>query len=488
MTAADNRTTSPASKTVLNPWIPMAAIMAGTVMVVLDSTIVNVALHAIGVDIGAGANIEWVVTAYLLGVCISQPACGWASDRFGRKEVYLASLTAFSVASLLCALSGSLPQLVAARALQGLGGGALIPVGMAIVLDIFPRTMHGRAIAMWGTSAMVVPAAGPTLGGWLVTSVSWHWLFLINLPLGVICVIVGMRLLPTTVERRRTRLDVVGLAVGSVALSLLVLGLSQGNQWGWRSGWTLGCLTVGVLGAWIFIRHETTTPVPLLDLRMLEHRAFRLTMIIMLFVQISQFGRLVYLALELGELRGYTPLRVGVMFMPAALCTGVSMQIGGRLTDRVGPRVPILLGLGIVGVATFSLGWLTLSTPAWVIVAILCLQGFGTGFTNAPVMVAGISQLPKVLLSQASALRTLIQQVSGAFAVATLGAIVAFRLGANPSVTHAQASYNTAFLVGSVGVVIAWLIAYRLPRGIPDMSEDDELAEAEAEALALASE
>jgi DHA2 family multidrug resistance protein len=463
----------------------MAAIMAGTVMVVLDSTIVNVALHTIGVDIHAENGIEWAVTAYLLGVCASQPACGWASDRFGRKEIYLASLIAFTGSSMLCSLATNLPQLVAARALQGLGGGALLPVGMAMCLDIFPRSQHGRAIAMWGTSAMVAPALGPTFGGWLVTTVSWHWLFRINVPIGIICVLLGMRLLPTTTQRRRNRLDLVGLVFGVVGLSLTVLGLSQGNQWGWGSVPTVGCLVIGVGSAWSFVRHELSTSVPLIDLRMLQHRAFRLTLVIVLFVQISQFGRLVYLALELSSLRGYTPFRVGLMFMPAALCTGFSMQIGGRLTDRVGPRVPILVGLSIVLVATFSLGWLSLSTPVWLIVAILCFQGLGTGFTNAPVMVAGISQLPKEMLSQASALRTLTNQVAGAIAVAVLGAIVAIRMGDHATPAHAQGAFNTAFLVGAAGVVVAWMIAYRLPRGLPDLSEDELI---EIEALAATAE
>jgi DHA2 family multidrug resistance protein len=205
---------------------------------------------------------------------------------------------------------------------------------------------------------------------------------------------------------------------------------------------------------------------------MLSHRAFRLTLIIVLFVKISEFGRLVYLALELTGVRGFTPLRVGLIFMPAALCTALSMQIGGRMTDRLGPRIPILLGLTIVIGATASLAFLGLTTPVWLIVAILCVQGLGTGFTNAPVMVAGISQLPKEMLSQASALRTLTNQVAGSLAVAVLGAVVAIRLGADTSLAGAQAAYNAVFVVGALGVAVAWLVAYRLPRGLPDLSED----------------
>jgi EmrB/QacA subfamily drug resistance transporter len=463
----------------------MAAIMVGTIMVVLDSTVVNVALHSIGVDLQAGTGIEWAVTAYLLGVCASQPATGWLSERFGRKELYLASLIAFTGASALCASSGSLPFLVTARLLQGLGGGALIPVGMAICLDIFPKSQHGRAIAMWGTSAMVAPALGPTLGGWLVTSVSWRWLFLVNVPIGVVCLYLGIRLLPNTLVRRRLRFDALGLVLGVAGLSLTVLGLSQANEWGWRSAPTLATLLIGIAAMWTFVRHELSTSEPLIELRMLSHQAFRLTLAIVLFVYFANFGRLVYLALELTGVRGYTPLRVGLMFMPAAVIQAIAMQIGGRSCDRVGPRVPIMSGLVFVLVAMIGLGLLTLSTPIWLIVALLCVQGFGTGLTGAPMMVAGLSQMPKELLSQGSALRTLVNQVAGAVAVAVLGAVVALRLGDSSSPSASQSAYNSAFLVAAVGIGIALLLAYRLPRGVPELDEETRELEHEIEALSL---
>jgi MFS family permease len=160
------------------------------------------------------------------------------------------------------------------------------------------------------------------------------------------------------------------------------------------------------------------------------------------------------------------------MFIPTALCSGLSMQIGGRLTDRMGPRIPVLIGLSIGLVAALGFALLTLTTPLWVILVLLGAQGLGHGMTVSPLMVAGISQLPKAMLSQASAMRQLTQQVSGALAVAILGAIVAVRLGSHPTAGHAQAAYNAAFLAGAIGVLIAWFVAYRLPRGVPDLDGD----------------
>ncbi len=216
-----------ASATTTNPWVPLVVVMASTIMVVLDSTIVNVALHEIGVDLGAGDGIEWIVTAYLLAVCISQPATGWLADRFGRRRVFLTSLVAFTLASAACAVAPTLGVLILCRVLQGLGGGALMPVGMTMVFEMFPRRQHGRAIAVWGMAAMVAPAIGPTLGGWLVTSFSWHWIFLINVPIGIAALIAGIRLLPDIGHREARPFDGLGLALGGGGLAVIILGIAR---------------------------------------------------------------------------------------------------------------------------------------------------------------------------------------------------------------------------------------------------------------------
>jgi EmrB/QacA subfamily drug resistance transporter len=457
--------------------------MTGTVMVILDTTIVNIALHVIGADLMAGAGIEWVVTAYLLGVCACQPATGWLSDRLGRKPVFLFALATFTAASVLCAIAETLPFLVGARVLQGLGGGAVIPVGMAIVLELFPKSRHGRAIATWGMVAMVAPAVGPTLGGWLVTVVSWHWLFLINAPIGVVGITLGLRLLPNAQVQVRRHFDFLGLVLGSGGLSLTVLALSEANQWGWASPVTAACLTLGLTSLVVFCRHELKTAYPLIQLRMLRQRNFRVAIAVMLCVSFAQFGRLVFMALELEGLRGYTALRVGLIFLPAALATAASMQLGGWMVDRIGPRTPIIVGTATMLVGVLGLSALSLTTPVWLIVIALSMMGVSMGLVVAPAMVAGLSEMPMELLSQGTALRTLSSQVSGALAVAVLGAVVAARMGHHPSRVQAQSAYNAGFLVAAVVMMMAVGLAFRLGRGKPDL--DPEI---EAEVLARAAE
>jgi EmrB/QacA subfamily drug resistance transporter len=437
-------------------WVALWVIVAATTMVALDTTIVNVALHQIAVDLGAGARIEWVVTGYLLAVCVSQPASGWLADRFGRRVVFLTSLVAFTLASCACALAPTLGVLVAARVVQGLGGGALIPVGMAMVLGLFPRERHGRAIGIWGLAGMLAPAIGPTLGGWLVTAVSWHWLFLINLPIGVVSFAFGIRLLP--------EFDGLGLGLGCGGLSLAVLGLSEANEWGWASIATIACLVAGVALLGAFVSHELRVEHPLIELRMFREHTFTIAMSVMALVFVAQFARLVFIPLQLEGLRGESALKVGLLVLPAALVAAVAMTVGGRLVDRIGPRLPVVLGTACMGMALLAFANLALDTPLPLIAVFLALQGLGFGLLTPPVLVAGLSDLPPHLVSQGTALRSLLNQVSGAIAVALLGAVVATSAGAHPTATESQSAYNNAFAIAAIGVLIALALATRLPR------------------------
>ncbi|MGD9704400.1 MAG: DHA2 family efflux MFS transporter permease subunit [Acidimicrobiia bacterium] len=447
-----------------NPWLPMSVVMAATIMVVLDSTVVNVALHEIGVDLGTGSGIEWVVTSYLLAVCAAQPATGWLADRFGRKQIFVSSLAAFTIASVGCAAAPNLTFLVVFRVLQGLGGGALMPVGMAMALDLFPRTRQGRAMSIWGMSAMAAPALGPTVGGWLITSISWHWLFLINLPIGVASVLAGITLLPHIGHRERRPFDALGLLSGSIGLSVAVFGLAQGSTWGWRSSSTIVCLAVGAGLLVGFVRHELHRSDPLIELRMFAERSFRLSIGIIMLVMTAQYARLVFVPLQLESLRGFTAFRVGTLFFVPAVFSAVGMLIGGRLVDSIGPRRPIIIGCAGMFVAMLAFWLLTLTTPVWVIGTLMSLQGLSWGLTTSPSMIAGLGHLPGHLVAQGSAVRSLAGQVSGALAVAVLGAVVAARMGGNPTATQAQGAYNSAFLVGAGGVLVALFLAWRLPR------------------------
>jgi DHA2 family multidrug resistance protein len=447
-------------------WVTLGVVTVGTLMVVLDTSIVNVALPDIGESFHAGEGIEWVVTAYLLAVAVSQPATGWLADRFGRKRAFTWSLGCFTAASMACALAPSLPILVLFRVLQGFGGGAMMPVGMAMIFEVFPHERRGHAMGVWGIAAMAGPAIGPTTGGYLVTAVSWHWLFLINVPVGLVGVLLAHHNLRDFGHREHRSLDVVGLLLGAAGLALALLGITQSGSWGWTSPATLGLIVVGVTLLVAFARHGVRSDNPIVDMKIFGVGIFAISILIVLFTAAAQYTRLVYLPLELENLRGYTPLRVGLILIPSALGTAATMPIGGRLVDRVGARLPIVIGCTMMFAAALGLGNLAVSTPIPIIMVLLTLQGMGMGLTSAPATVVGLNALSGRFVAQASAMRSLTSQVAGATAISIAAAVVAARMGDHPSPAHAQTAYNTAFLVAAGGVAIAALLALRLPKGL----------------------
>jgi EmrB/QacA subfamily drug resistance transporter len=406
-----------------------------------------------------------------LAVAVSQPATGWLADRFGRKRVFLTSLAAFTTASLLCALAPNLGALVGFRVLQGFGGGALAPVGMAIVVELFPPQRRGRAMSVWGMASMAAPAVGPTLGGWLVTAVSWHWLFLINVPIGGLGTVLGIRLLRDSGYRDDRRLDLVGLGLGGGGLALTLFAVSKAPDWGWSSATTLLTVVVGIALLVGFVAHELHTPEPLIELRIFGDRTFSLAMVVALFTTAAQYTRLVFIPLSLETVRGYTAFRVGLLLTPAAVMTAVGMSIGGRMVDSVGARRPMLMGTGLMFLAAVSLGNIRTGTPVPLIVASLGLQGLGFGLSAMPAVVVAINSLAPRYVAQAAAVRSLTSQVAGATAVSVLSALVVARMGGGVVTPHhAQAAYDSAFLAMSGGLFVAFVCSFRFS-SIPKTSE-----------------
>ncbi len=450
------------------PWVALSVVLIGTYMVILDSTIVNVALPQIGIALHASQGIEWIVTAYLLAVGVAQPATGWLADRFGRKQIFVISLALFAVGSTLVAFSPNLPVLVFFRIVQGLGGGALMPVGMAIIYELFPPHKRGTALGVWGIAAMAAPAVGPPLGGYLVTAASWRWLFLINVPIGAIGVVAAIRLLRDVGFREQRRFDAGGFGLAATGLVALLVGFSQASGWGWASPASIAVLAFGVVALAAFVVQERRVDEPLIDLRMFGYRTFNLTMIIVWLITVMQFARLVFIPLELETVRNLTALKVGLLLTPAALGVAATMPIGGRLADHVGARFPVALGSSIIAGAAWMLAHLSKTTSLSTIVAILVVQGMGTGLAMMPNTVAAMNALPSRFVAQASAVRSLNRQVAGALGTAVLATVVASRIGAvsaagGVAVDRAQGAYNTVFVFGFWAMVGAAGLSFFLP-------------------------
>ncbi len=464
--------------------------LIGTFMVILDTTIVNVALPKIGKELEVTSGLDWIVTAYLLAVGVSQPTTGWLSDRFGRKNVFTVSLGLFAIGSLLVALAPNLLWVVIFRILQGLGGGLMMPVGLALIYSLFPADRRGTALGIWGIAAMAAPAVGPVLGGWIATDLSWRLVFIINVPIGVVGVFAAMRLLRDTDLRRQARFDLPGFALVAGGLALLLYSFSEATPQPWKSAGSGATAVVALLLLVAFARRERRVDNPLIDVSMFTIPTFAITIGIVWLMTTAQFARLVLIPLELETIRGLTAFQAGLALAPAALGTAAGMPIGGRLADRIGSRTPVVVGLGIVGVAVWLLSHLEPGHSVAYITGVLTFQGVGFGLAIMPNTVAAMNSVPSRLVDQAAAMRSVNRQVAGSIGVAVLATVVAASIGQFSAVgvdpVAAQNAYNGAYLVAFWGIALAFLLAFLLPgKHQTHAVQRERQAEADAEERAL---
>src|SRR5919199_6619972 len=327
-------------------FIPLVAIIMGTFMVILDNTVVNVALPTLGRVLNSDLSLlQWVIAGYMLAQAAVIPLSGWLSDRFGAKRVYLVSLVLFTTGSALCGLAINGEMLVATRVLQGLGGGMLMPIGMAVVYRLTPPERRGAILGLFGLPTMVAPALGPLLSGYLLQYADWRLIFLINLPVGITALIVGLRVLPRIPAGRAVgALDWPGIVLGPLGFAALSFGVSQSTYAGWTAPVTLGGICVGVVALAVFVWRELRVADPVLDLRVFRGRDFSLGILTQWTAFAAMFGTFFLIPLYLQQVRGYGALETGLYTLPIAVASAIFMQISGRVFDRVGRGFRCWLG------------------------------------------------------------------------------------------------------------------------------------------------
>lgn len=370
---------------VKNKGMLTVAIMLATVMQVLDTTIANVALPHMAASLNAAQDeINWVLTSYIVAAAIATPLTGWFSDRLGRKNVMLIAIVGFTVASLLCGIATSLPQMVFFRVLQGICGAVIAPLAQSIMLDINPREKIGQAMAIYGAGIMVGPIIGPTLGGWLTESFNWRAVFLVNLPVGIVATLAMLIFMPKSSTKDRP-FDFFGFAMLGIAVGALQLLLDRGQQVDWFSAietWIYVGLAIS--GVWVFVVHCATAKNPFIDLAMFKDRNFSMGLIFIFIVGITLFSGLALLPPLLQNLMGYPVIDTGLIMGPRGFGTMFSMIIVGRLVSKVDPR---LLVLGGTLLMAGSLYWMTgfdISMGTGPIIWSGVLQGVGMGFVFVP--------------------------------------------------------------------------------------------------------
>ncbi len=411
-------------------WIVAIVVILGAFMSVLDQTVVNIAIPSLQNAFGADIHtVQWVVTAYLLTQGAMTPTAPYLANNFGIKRSYILSLIAFTLGSLLCGLSWSLPLLILFRVLQGLGGAILLPLSFTMIFREFPPEERGLALGTLGVPTLLAPALGPILGGYLVTFVSWRVIFFINIPIGIVAMILAALFLREARAEERSRFDLPGFITAAYGLAALLYAFSESTTSGWGSTKVLGFLLSGALSLIAFIAIEITKAnrgvQPLLDLRLFANRSFAAGNIGLVFVIFGLFGSFFLLPIYLQVLRGQSAFQAGLILLPQALAAMVSVILGGRLVDRIGVRAVVIPGLLLLAFADWQLTFITLNSPFWWLQMLLVLLGLALGLTGQPLVVAALADIREAQqIAEASTITTVTRSVGASMGIAILATFV----------------------------------------------------------------
>jgi EmrB/QacA subfamily drug resistance transporter len=404
--------------------VPLIAIILGMFMVILDTTAVNVAVPTLAVDFKSDLRtLQWVLTGYMLAQAAVIPLAGWLSDRVGAKRLFMTSIFLFTVGSVLCSIAWNSDILIAFRVLQGLGGGFVMPVGMAYTYRLSPPDKRGVVMGTMGVPILFAPALGPTLSGWLVQYAEWRWIFLINLPVGILALILAFRRLPSVSRQAVPMLDLAGIILGPLSFALLLYGVSEGGT-SWTSSTTLTGLIGGAIALVAFVAVELRARQPLLELRVFKSIDFTLSIIAQWVGMIALFGGIFLVPLFLQQVRGYGPFDTGLALMAQAGFAALFTPIGGRLFDKVGVRPLVVLGLASVAFGTFLLTRLTATTSGTDLIMPLAFRGAGMALVMMPLNTHMLNTAPRNLVGRVTALTSALQNVVVSLAIAALSTIL----------------------------------------------------------------
>jgi DHA2 family multidrug resistance protein len=410
-------------------------VMMAVLLQVLDTTIANVALPHMQASLSATQDtINWVLTSYIVASAIALPISGWLADKVGRKRLLLISVVVFTVASVLCATATSLPEMVLFRALQGVGGAFIVPLAQATMFDINPREKHGQAMALFGGGVMIGPILGPVLGGWLTDNYNWRWVFLVNLPVGVICALLMLRFMPKA-ETHGRRFDMLGFALLAIALGALQFCLDRGEQNDWFSSWeTIIEAGLAIGAGWMFVVHMVTAKHPLFDRSMFKDRNFATGLLFMAVTGVLLLAGLALLPPLLQNLYGYSVLQSGYLTAPRGVGTLISMLLAGRLVGKIDSRLLVGIGVTLMGVSLYMMTGFAIDQPSTPVITSGVVQGLGLGLIFVPLQSLAFETLAPKMRTTAAALLNLSRNIGGSVGIS----VVSTQLVRMTQVSHAD--------------------------------------------------
>jgi EmrB/QacA subfamily drug resistance transporter len=433
-------------------------IVLGAIMSILDITVVNVALPTFQTTFGSAGHplaystVAWTVTAYTLSLATVIPLTGWAADRFGTKRLYMTAITLFTIGSALCAMATSIHMLITFRVLQGLGGGMLMPLGMTILTRAAGPKRMGRLMAILGVPMLLGPIGGPILGGWLIDTASWHWIFLINVPIGIIALIYALVVLPKDSPHPSESFDFVGMLMMSPGLALFLYGISSIPAAGTVD--TPKVLIPALIGLALvigFVFYSFKPKHPLLDLRLFRNRRLAISILTMFLFAMAFFGGLLLVPTYFQQIRGESVLRAGLLVAPQGLGALLTMPIAGALSDKfpVGRIVPF--GLVFIAAGMLGLTQISSTTPYMTVIALLFVMGLGMGATMMPIMTSALKTLRSAEVARGSTLLNITQQIASSIGVAVMSVLLTNGLKDEDLAYPAIAARHNPQIAGQLG-------------------------------------
>ena len=428
-------------------WWTLGAMCFALFMIMLDNTVVNVALPAIRADLGISVSeLEWTVAAYALTFASLLLTGGKLGDLLGRRKIFIVGLTVFTLSSLACGLSSSAPQLISARAVQGIGAALMMPATLSIISHTFHARERGMAIGIWAGVSALALAIGPLLGGIITEHISWNWIFYVNVPIGVLAVIAAIVVVPESKDTsHEQRLDLPGLLTSGIGLLALVYALIEGHQYGWTSARILGLFAVAVVALGGFVLLEMHQRLPMLDLSLFRNGTFAGANIVAILVTLAMFGIFVFFPIYMQTIRGWSPIQAGAALLPWTVMIVIFAPIAGKLSDRVGSRWLMAGGMTVVAACCLLLSTVTLHSTFWHMLPAFLLGGLGMSFVMTPMSAAAMGAAPVAKAGVASGVLNTFRQVGVALGIAITGAIVANRAA---SAAAGGASPPEAFVHG----------------------------------------
>ncbi len=410
-------------------WQVVASVVFGTFMVIMDATVVNVALKTLQTSFNTSINqVQWVISGYVLALGVVTPLSGFLGDRFGIKRIYLISLALFVFGSILCAAAPSIELLILARVIQGVGGGAAIPLGTAMLFAAFPPQERGMALGVFGIPLVVAPALGPVLGGYFVEYLDWRLIFLINIPIGGVGIWIAGNLLKEQKGEGKQRFDLSGTITSVIGFGALLYGLSSGAGDGWTAPNVLISLIIGGVSLIAFGFIELTKEDGLVDLRLFKNFTFTISNAIGWITTIAFFGAEFLLPLYLQVLRGLTALETGLLLLPLALSSGILIPFTGKLYDKIGARPLVTFGFALLTINTWQLAQIKLDTSLWFIGFLLVLRGVALACVIQAAQAVALGQVAPPKLPRASSLVNASRQIFQSLGVAVMGTILQISL------------------------------------------------------------